>query len=109
VVRGDSANDLPPLVADPNVTIHEGKAFTANLRLGRRAPRTGQTAEILPVPPAERTLEAQRPGPVPAPERDGTPVRAAVVPSEVVAQAATIAHRLAEESPLREEHDEHAG
>jgi formate dehydrogenase major subunit len=39
LVRGDVANDLTALVADPNVTIHEAKAFTCDLRPGRRARR----------------------------------------------------------------------
>jgi formate dehydrogenase major subunit len=37
--RGDVANDLTALVADPNVTIHEAKAFTCDLRPGRRLRR----------------------------------------------------------------------
>ncbi len=32
VVTGASANDLAALVAEPNVTIHEGKAFVCNVR-----------------------------------------------------------------------------
>ncbi len=32
---GDIANTLSPIVGDPNTTIHEGKAFTCNLRKGR--------------------------------------------------------------------------
>jgi formate dehydrogenase major subunit len=32
---GDIANDLTALVGDPNTSIHEGKAFTCNLRKGR--------------------------------------------------------------------------
>jgi formate dehydrogenase major subunit len=36
-VRGDSANDLLALVADPNVFIMEAKAFTGNIVPGRRA------------------------------------------------------------------------
>jgi formate dehydrogenase major subunit len=36
LTRGDVANDLTALVADPNVTIHEAKAFTCDLRKGRR-------------------------------------------------------------------------
>ena len=39
VSRGDVANDLTALVADPNVTIHEAKAFTCDLRAGRRLAR----------------------------------------------------------------------
>jgi len=98
-VRGDSANDLPPLVADPNVTIHEGKAFTGNLRLGRRAPFRMQTPEIAAVPAAEQTPEGnpQRPGPVPAPAHDGSPVEAQVVSPELITEGAAVAHRLREE------------
>jgi formate dehydrogenase major subunit len=36
VASGDVANDLTHLVAEPNVTIHEGKVFTCNLRAGKR-------------------------------------------------------------------------
>jgi formate dehydrogenase major subunit len=32
---GDIANTLSSIVGDPNTTIHEGKAFTCNLRKGR--------------------------------------------------------------------------
>jgi formate dehydrogenase major subunit len=35
VVTGGSANDLVSLVAEPNVTIHEGKVLTCNIRRGR--------------------------------------------------------------------------
>jgi formate dehydrogenase major subunit len=31
VVRGDVVNELTALVGDPNVTIHEGKAFVCNV------------------------------------------------------------------------------
>ncbi len=34
--RGDSANDLVALTGDPNVSIHEAKAFTCDVRAGRR-------------------------------------------------------------------------
>jgi formate dehydrogenase major subunit len=33
--RGGIANTLSAIVGEPNVTIHEGKAFTCNLRKGR--------------------------------------------------------------------------
>jgi formate dehydrogenase major subunit len=33
--RGDVVNNLSALVADPNVSIHEGKVFTCDLRVGR--------------------------------------------------------------------------
>ncbi len=34
--EGDVVNNLSVLVADPNVTIHEGKVFTGNVRAGKR-------------------------------------------------------------------------
>ncbi|MBI4410770.1 MAG: hypothetical protein HY561_13760, partial [Gemmatimonadetes bacterium] len=39
LVRGGSANDLVALVADPNVSIHEGKVLTCDIRPGRAAAR----------------------------------------------------------------------
>ena len=36
IVKGDAANDLVSLVGDPNVSIEEAKAFTCNIRKGRR-------------------------------------------------------------------------
>ena len=33
---GDNANDLTAIVADPNVSMHEGKVFTCQVRAGRR-------------------------------------------------------------------------
>ena len=36
IARGDIANTLSAMVGDPNVSIHEGKAFTCNLRAGRK-------------------------------------------------------------------------
>lgn len=33
---GDVVNDLTHLVAEPNVSIHEGKVFTCNIRAGRK-------------------------------------------------------------------------
>jgi formate dehydrogenase major subunit len=36
LVRGDSANDLIAFTADPNVSIQESKAFTANIVPGRK-------------------------------------------------------------------------
>jgi formate dehydrogenase major subunit len=36
LVRGDSANELIAFVSDPNVSIQESKALTANIRPGRR-------------------------------------------------------------------------
>jgi len=40
LVKGDSANELIAFVADPNVSIQESKALTADIRPGRRGPRT---------------------------------------------------------------------
>ena len=37
---GDSANDLGALASDPNVSIQEDKAFTCNVRAGRRSGET---------------------------------------------------------------------
>ena len=45
---GGMANDLTSIVADPNVSMHEGKAFTCNIRAGRLEPRTTDQPE----PPA---------------------------------------------------------
>lgn len=35
IATGDVANNVSSLVGDPNVSIHEGKAFTADIRKGR--------------------------------------------------------------------------
>nr|WP_205672209.1 molybdopterin dinucleotide binding domain-containing protein [Ammoniphilus sp. YIM 78166] len=35
IATGSSANQLTSIVADPNVNIHESKAFTCNVRKGR--------------------------------------------------------------------------
>ena len=97
-MRGDSANDLPPLVADPNVTIHEGKAFTGNIRAGRRSAFEPQTPEELDVPQSERTLfgDPEHPGPVAGPGAVGGTVEAQVVSPAEVMEAARLAHRLDE-------------
>ena len=34
LITGDAANELTALVADPNVSIHEGKAFVCNVEKG---------------------------------------------------------------------------
>jgi formate dehydrogenase major subunit len=36
IVKGDAANDLVALTGDPNVTIEEAKAFTCNVRRGKK-------------------------------------------------------------------------
>jgi formate dehydrogenase major subunit len=37
LASGDVTNDISALVADPNVSIHEGKVFSCNIRPGRRS------------------------------------------------------------------------
>lgn len=46
VVQGDVANDLLLLVAERNVSMHEAKAFTCNMRPGRRS-HLGQDGSIV--------------------------------------------------------------
>ncbi|HEY0381660.1 MAG TPA: formate dehydrogenase-N subunit alpha [Candidatus Elarobacter sp.] len=94
-VRGDSANDLPPLVADPNVTIHEGKAFTGNIRVGRRSPFSPRSAEVIAVPEDEQTPfgNPQHPGPVAGPGDGGGTVETAIVTPAEVMEAARLVHR----------------
>jgi formate dehydrogenase major subunit len=41
LVTGDVVNDLTSLVGDPNVTIHEGKAFVCNVEKTDAPPREG--------------------------------------------------------------------
>lgn len=57
LARGDVVNDISALVADPNVSIHEGKVFSGNLRAGRRS---------APAPDLMKKLLAQEDG---APEQ----------------------------------------
>jgi formate dehydrogenase major subunit len=63
LVRGDAANDLIAFVADPNVSIQESKAFTANIEPGRRTrpqrPAAGRSDAAWPwrdLPPARRRI-----------------------------------------------------
>ncbi len=97
LVTGDAANVLPPLVADPNVTIHEAKAFTCDIRPGRRGDaHEGPT--WLPVPPSEQT-------PLGKPERPGATHAAPgasstvddVVSGQTIMDAAKRVHDIAEE------------
>jgi formate dehydrogenase major subunit len=65
---GDSTNDLIALAADPNVSIHESRAFTCDVRAGRRGgPSTARLAGARSPrrvalgeddPPAEQPKEA---------------------------------------------------
>jgi len=54
LASGDVTNDISALVADPNVSIHEGKVFSCNLRPGRRSK---------PAPQIQQELIAQHDGP----------------------------------------------
>jgi formate dehydrogenase major subunit len=54
LASGDVTNDISALVADPNVSIHEGKVFSCNLRPGRRS---------APAPELQQKLLASRDGP----------------------------------------------
>ena len=65
-VVGDNANDLTSLVADPNVSMHEAKAFACRVRAGRRegpvptptkAPALWPTRE--PVPDTPRAAQPE--------------------------------------------------
>jgi formate dehydrogenase major subunit len=54
LASGDVTNDISALVADPNVSIHEGKVFSCDLRPGRRSK---------PAPEIHQDLIAQHTGP----------------------------------------------
>jgi len=56
--RGDSVGDLIPLSMDPNVSIHESKSLTCNIRAGRRKPHHNGAIEA-DVPTSERTTMGQ--------------------------------------------------
>jgi formate dehydrogenase major subunit len=53
---GDSANDLTSLITDPNVSMHEAKAFACELRPGRLN-RNRHKVPFAPLPIAEPTPE----------------------------------------------------
>jgi formate dehydrogenase major subunit len=71
-VTGDTTNELIPFVADPNVSIQESKAFTADLRRGRQSfGRRAATGIVAP------------PAPTSGPPRDAPFVQSAArVPSQ---------------------------
>ena len=52
MVTGDVVNELSSLVGDPNVTIHEGKAFMCQVQEGRRAREVLARLEGAPRPVA---------------------------------------------------------
>jgi formate dehydrogenase major subunit len=63
---GDSTNDLGALSGDPNVSIQESKAFTCDVRAGRRTGPTtarlkGVTADVPRVAPNEDDRAAEAP------------------------------------------------
>jgi formate dehydrogenase major subunit len=56
-VAGGMANDLTSIITDPNVSIHEAKAFTCNIRPGR--------LEQGALEPSARVAPRPRPQPMP--------------------------------------------
>jgi hypothetical protein len=61
LARGDSVGTLIPISLDPNVSIHESKTLTCNIRRGRRPQyREGPVDE--PVPANERSQFGQPEG-----------------------------------------------
>jgi formate dehydrogenase major subunit len=58
LAKGDSSGDLIPLSMDPNVSIHEAKTLTCNIRPGRRAARVSSAIDR-DVPQNERSVEGQ--------------------------------------------------
>jgi len=94
VATGDSANDLPPNVADPNVSIHEAKAFTCNIKLGRRETLESATATMRAVPEDQRTPlgQPERGGVVPSPTGDTSSIEHEIISPETIERGARIAH-----------------
>jgi len=61
---GSIANDLTAIVADPNVSMHEAKAFTCNIRPGRLEQLAGNPVPVAPWPtrrPAPDTAASSQP------------------------------------------------
>jgi len=98
IVTGDTPNLLTPLAADPNVSIHEGKAFTANIRVGRRLAYHENATES-PVPPSERTPfgTPQRGGKFTAPPGEST--EESIVSAQTVMDASARVHARGENQP----------
>ena len=61
LARGDSVGTLIPITLDPNVSIHESKSLTCNIRAGRR-PANQRDAADEPVPSSERSHFGQPEG-----------------------------------------------
>jgi formate dehydrogenase major subunit len=55
---GDSIGQLVPLVMDPNVSIHEAKTMTCNVRAGRRSSRNVAALDA-PVPVAQESPQGE--------------------------------------------------
>jgi formate dehydrogenase major subunit len=58
LARGDTPGKLIPLAMDPNVSIHEGKSLTCNIRRGRRNPYREGVIDA-DVPRSERSQDGQ--------------------------------------------------
>ncbi len=56
--KGDTSGDLIPLSIDPNVSIHESKSLTCNVRAGRRT-RRSRMVQDMPVPASEKDPTGQ--------------------------------------------------
>ena len=63
---GDSANDLGALSGDPNVSIQESKAFTCDVRAGRRTGETTAKLAGVHAPQPRRARRATTPRRTPA-------------------------------------------
>jgi formate dehydrogenase major subunit len=59
-VRGDAANELIAFVADPNVSIQESKALTANIVPGRRERKRRTAIAALGAGVMRNIVEARR-------------------------------------------------
>ena len=64
---GGNANDLTSIVLDPNVGIHESKAFTCYVRPGRHT----KTIRPVPIDTASRPTEESAPGTAPEAQPEG--------------------------------------
>jgi hypothetical protein len=60
VVTGDVVNTLSALVGDPNVTIHEGKAFMCQVEAGRRKKEVLASLGDVPPTPLPRAGRRER-------------------------------------------------
>ena len=69
IAVGDSANDLIALAADPNVSIHESRAFTCDVRAGRRG--RASTARLAGMRSARRVAPNEDDPPAENPKEAG--------------------------------------